>query len=119
MRGIFLDDERSPEDVTWIKYPENIEWTVVRNSAEFTDKLWQLMKAGEEYIISFDHDIQEFIGQIELTGYSNLKGMLQAVQDYGLVVPKCYFHSMNPIGKANMEAYYNNFVDFYSVEWDK
>ena len=24
MIGIFLDDERNPEDVTWINYPKNI-----------------------------------------------------------------------------------------------
>ncbi|MBK9793869.1 MAG: hypothetical protein IPP60_12470 [Sphingobacteriales bacterium] len=119
MRGIFLDDERYPKDVTWIKYPENVEWFVVRNSSEFTDQFWQLMRTGEEYIVSFDHDIQEFIGKIELTGYSNLKGMLNAIQYYGSAAPKCYFHSMNPVGKENMEAYYNNFVDFYNKEWEK
>jgi len=119
MRGIFLDDERNPEDVTWIVYPEIIEWYVVRNTAEFTDKLWIAMKSGEDYIVSFDHDLQEFHGKLELTGYSNLKGMLNAIQYYGLLVPKCYFHTKNPIGKRNMEAYYRNFIDFYNEEQEK
>ena len=35
MRGIFLDDERNPEDVTWIKYPENVEWFIVRTVLNF------------------------------------------------------------------------------------
>ena len=36
LKGLFLDDERNPEDVTWIKYPDNIEWIVVRDSAELS-----------------------------------------------------------------------------------
>lgn len=29
MKGIFLDDERRVEDVTWVKLPD-VEWTIVR-----------------------------------------------------------------------------------------
>lgn len=35
IKGLFLDDERVPQDVTWIKYPENVEWVVVRSYDEF------------------------------------------------------------------------------------
>ena len=31
IKGLFLDDERVPQDVTWVNYPKNIEWTVVRS----------------------------------------------------------------------------------------
>lgn len=119
MNGLFLDDERNPEDVTWVAYPANIEWIVVRNSSEFVDKFWYLMKSGKDYIVSFDHDIQEFYGKKELTGYTNLKGMLNAIQYYNLTVPKCYFHTQNPVGKKNMECYYQNFIDFYDEELEK
>ena len=30
MIGVFLDDERNPEDVKWVKYPANVDWCVVR-----------------------------------------------------------------------------------------
>ena len=119
MIGLFLDDERNPEDVTWIQYPDNIEWIVVRDSAEFADKFWDIMKSGKDYVVSFDHDIQDFYGQLELTGYSNLKVMLDAIHYYGLIVPVCYFHTKNPIGKKNMEMYYKNFVEFYAEEMEK
>ena len=81
-----MTTERNPEDVTWVAYPANIEWIVVRNSSEFVDKFWYLMKSGKDYIVSFDHDIQEFCGKKELTGYTNLKGMLNAIQYYNLTV---------------------------------
>lgn len=33
MKGLFLDDERSVGDVTWVLYPTGVDWTVVRNKA--------------------------------------------------------------------------------------
>jgi hypothetical protein len=34
-QGLFLDDERTPKEVTWIRYDGNIEWTIVRNADQF------------------------------------------------------------------------------------
>ncbi len=119
MRGIFLDDERYPKDVTWIKYPENVEWIIVRNSEEFINAWWDLSINYKDFVVSFDHDIQEFKEGFEITGYALLKLVLARTHIYGLEVPTCYFHSMNPVGKENMEAYYNNFVTFYNKEWEK
>ena len=56
MKGLFLDDERNPEDVTWIDYPENIEWTVVRSGDEF---LYEFHRHNFQ-VFSFDHDIQGY-----------------------------------------------------------
>lgn len=121
MYGLLLDDERNPGDVTWIKYPDNVEWVVVRNSAKFIDEFWNLVKSGKEYIVSFDHDIQEFDtdSNEEITGYTVLQTMIDAIQYYGLSVPMCYFHSMNPVGRDNMEVYYKNFAEFYAEEMEK
>ena len=120
MYGLFLDDERHPEDVTWIKYPANVNWVVVRNSKEFFDLFCNLVSTGEEFAVSFDHDIQQWCPiRGEVTGYTILKKMLNILQLDGLEFPMCYFHTQNPIGKENMECYYQNFIDFYNEELEK
>ena len=116
MRGIFLDDERYPKDVTWIKYPENVEWTITRKQYYFMS----LLEDEEFDIITFDHDIECYDEEgMEVTGYDLLKYALDYFHINNKKIPTCYFHSMNPVGKENMEAYYNNFVDFYNKEWEK
>ena len=74
LKGLFLDDERSPEDVTWINYPKDIEWVVVRSYDEFFHEFYR-----ETFqVFSFDHDIQDSNHREgELTGYVVLKKMLR------------------------------------------
>lgn len=119
MYGLFLDDERNPEDVTWIKYPDNVEWIVVRDSSEFFQKFHELHFQDNEFFVSFDHDIQEIEYGSETTGYDILKIMLNIVGINSIPVPVCYFHTQNPIGKENMEMYYKNFVEFYKKRGNK
>lgn len=102
MKGLFLDDERNPEDVKWITYPENIEWTIIRTYDEFIKEV----KYNHFDILSFDHDIQDFSKGSELTGYDCLKYYCNHVGHICSIT----IHSMNPIGKANMLMYWNNFV---------
>jgi hypothetical protein len=107
MIGIFLDDERNPEDVFWIDYPE-ITWSVVRTKAEF-DELVQLMNVlGQEYVVSFDHDIQEIHNGVEITGYDCLISLVDFCLDTGAKLPVSFFHTQNPVGKQNMQSYYEN-----------
>ena len=105
--GLFLDDERVVKDVTWITYPDNIDWTIVRNSNEFFEQLQKLNPS----VVSFDHDIQEFYGAGEVTGYDIIKEMVDIYLGVA-EIPQCFFHTQNPIGKKNMEAYYFNAVKF-------
>ena len=117
LRGLFLDDERNPEDVTWIEYPENIDWTMVRSYSEFFYKLHR----GQFQVFSFDHDIQDYNHRgVELTGYSALKAMVDTflTTPHGLyTLPgQVLFHTRNPIGKTNMESYWNNFCKYYKRE---
>lgn len=93
MIGLFLDDERNPEDVTWIKYPDNVEWVVVRNSEQFVDASSNMMVSCKDFIVSLDHDIQEFKFGEEINGYSVLKAMLEFTQLASFKTPKCYFHT--------------------------
>ncbi len=110
MIGIFLDDERFPEDVTWIKYPDGIEWYIVRR---MNDLLFAIMNLDEEYCISFDHDIQDFntFGD-ENTGYTCLKNVVSFCMDTNRSIPICYFHTKNPIGLKNMYQYYENALKY-------
>lgn len=112
LKGLFIDDERYPQDVIWINYPDNIEWTTVRSHYEFS---LELAYGDSDYdIYSFDHDIQSYDDQgNELTGYDSLKCLLSTEVMLGRFDKiKVFFHSMNPVGKKNMECYYQNYVKF-------
>lgn len=105
--GLFLDDERASADVTWVVYPQDVEWVVVRNSDEFFQQLQVLAPV----VVSFDHDIQEFHRGEETTGYNILKEMIDIYLGVA-ELPQCFFHTQNPIGKKNMECYYENALKF-------
>ena len=117
VKGLFLDDERNPEDVTWIKYPESIDWVVVRSYDEFFHEFYR----ADFQVISFDHDIQDFNNRGgELTGYVVLKAML----DTFLTTPpglytfpeQVFFHTKNLIGREHMESYWKNFCKHYNED---
>ena len=116
-KGLFLDDERNPEYVTWVVYPENVEWTVVRTYDEFFCEFHR----SDFQVFSFDHDLQDFNHRgVELTGHVVLKAML----DTFLTTPpglytfpeQVLFHTQNLIGKENMEAYWKNFCKHYKED---
>ena len=103
--GLFLDDERNPCDVKWIKLPEGVEWTIVRNFGEFT----QAIESNEITfdVISFDHDL----GDTPKSGQDCVKWLANRMFDLKLEsIPKCYFHSKNPVGLGNMSVYWKNAV---------
>ena len=113
MIGIFLDDERNPEDVTWINYPKNIDWFVVRTMSDF---LFTIYNTNEKYCISFDHDICDYdISGKENTGYDCLKCLIDYCLHENKLMPKCYFHTKNIVGLQNMKQYYENFIKFFNI----
>lgn len=107
LKGLFLDDERYPEDVTWIQYPDNVEWTIVRTYQQFFD----IFCSDKFDIISFDHDIQCYINNKEKTGYDCLKQLIE-YYDFDVESIQFFFHTQNVVGKKNMESYYQNYVNF-------
>lgn len=110
MNGIFLDDERIPTDVTWIQYPE-ISWAIVRDDIEFTKTFKKFVELGKPFVVSFDHDLQLIDGD-EITGYTILKSMIEYMMDNDVNVDiQCFFHTQNPIGKANMKQYWENYLN--------
>lgn len=114
--SIFLDDERIPTDVTWLKLPDTL-WYVARTYQAFIDGI--KLQGMPEYI-TFDHDLQDFYsfdpesgeGVEEHTGMSCLKWLVEYCIDYDMMLPVCFFHSMNPIGVKNMKSYYENALKY-------
>ena len=104
MKGLFLDDERNVEDVTWRKYPDKVFWKVVRDRTSFCNADFRDI----DYI-SLDHDlaIEDF------TGYDAIKMYCEYVMvHYGpdkFRLPTVVVHSKNPVGKENIEKYWDNF----------
>lgn len=115
---IYLDDERTPNDKSWI---------VVRNYGQF---IRVISKIGLENIstISFDHDlgdtaIEEYYTNVmnkgildydnieEKTGYDASKWLVDFYMDNDSThFPQVYVHSANPIGASNIIGYINGFL---------
>lgn len=126
---LFLDDCRSPREVTWVRLP-NVTWTIVRNYASFTQ---EITKRG--YLpshISFDHDLADehyadanegmrrmLAGQKayvsptafkEKTGYDCALWVVDWCMDHKVPLPEYTVHSQNPIGKERIEGLLRNFA---------
>jgi hypothetical protein len=98
---LFLDDER---------YPPTSNWIIARNMA---DAVWYVTNYGVPYHISFDHDL----GQDD-TGMTFCRWFCNHILN-GAKLPddfSYYVHSMNPVGKENIEKYMKNFIDFNSPQ---
>lgn len=106
---IFLDDVRMPGDVSWIKLPtpQDGKWIIVRNYDEFVALLEHSKK--QPTFISFDHDLEfnhykgDFSSKDEKTGLHCARALIEICLDRGWRFPKYTCHSMNPIGKKNIE----------------
>lgn len=121
MYKIYLDDVRTPEDLTWV---------VVRNYDEFINKVQELGLKNIE-CISLDHDLgdtamQEWHKNVyynytldydnikEKTGYDCAKWLVEKWLDGEPVVP-VYTHSANAIGSANIMGYINNYLHIHRL----
>ena len=111
MTSLFLDDERNVSDVTWLSLPET-DWYVARTFLWF--KLH--IQGGMPEYISFDHDLQDFDMDTdeERTGMTCLKWLIEYCMDRDMMIPVCFFHTQNPVGKKNMEEYYKNAVKHWN-----
>ena len=118
---LFLDDTRTPNQVTWVEIPRVREWTIVRSYDEFVKVIEE---RGLPNHTSFDHDLAEphYIAYMEAvsglvvapldyssfkekTGYHCARWLVDYCIDHGwLALPEYTIHSMNVIGKDNIEA---------------
>ena len=117
---LFLDDERIPGDVTWIRIPSilNDPWIIVRDYGSFIE---YIKKEGMPSFISFDHDLahEHYRASMynpdkhysnyytdgtfkEKTGYECAKWLIDYCIENDLQFPEYSVHSMNPIGRENI-----------------
>ena len=114
----FLDDERMPHNVKWVELPL-VEWTIVRNYEQFVDTI---TRKGVPNYITFDHDLAEshyqeiintgkftYENHKEKTGFACAQWLVEYCRQKDLDIPKYSVHSMNPIGKANIINYLENY----------
>jgi len=113
--NLFIDDERSLNDVTWApwyvkeKY-HNEKWVICRNKMQVIQAIFDHDKNVPNFI-SFDHDL----GENEPTGYDILKWVIEFDMDGIITMPQDFdfhVHSKNTIGKQNIEDYLDNYLDF-------
>ena len=122
---LFLDDEREPRDVTWVRIPQGVKWTVVRNYTDFVD---MIERRGLPKFIAFDHDlgfehyqdyskaqktgILNYNAYKEKTGYDAAKWLVNYCINHDQDFPNFEVHSMNVIGKINIQSLVNSFRQF-------
>lgn len=124
MYNLFLDDERQPWNVTWVKIPL-VCWQIIRN---YNDFVGYIQRYGLPENISFDHDLAECHypiintevgnnfkkGIIDYkkmdgkTGYDAAKWLCNYCDEKKLKFPNYTVHSMNHIGADNIEHYIEN-----------
>ena len=115
-RLLFLDDIRYPIHAYHYTRQDIFlrnDWYIVRNYKQFINRI---LENGLPDMISFDHDLadehylqpdsQQFV---EKTGYDCAKWLVEYCMDNGTDLPQFYSHSMNPVGKENIESFLRNF----------
>lgn len=114
---LFLDDERMPEDVTWLLIGGvghlGADWKIVRSLQEA--KEW-VLKNGFPDVISFDHDLGDihYVGDYSdgNTGYDFAKWLVEFDLDND-AMPKSFkftVHSKNPTGAENIRRLMENYL---------
>ena len=135
MIRIYLDDVRTPinDNIEGVE-----DWIVVRSYDEFVEKVKEV-GLESIHLISLDHDLgdtamKEYFENVspnysldysnieEKTGYDCAKWLVDHYYDNyvtqesrsekrqsGIIFPRIYTHSANPIGSANIMGYINNF----------
>jgi hypothetical protein len=102
---LFLDDERLPEHVTWVKLPE-VKWVIVRNQSEFEHII---TTRGIPSHISFDNDLGKGMGE----GIFCVKWMVEKIMDRDLAFPPDFsytIHSKNNIAAKAIDSYLGSFI---------
>jgi hypothetical protein len=127
--NLFLDDFRMPHEVGNYINPVELrqlyrtkEWSIVRSFSEFVR---HIKENGLPEIVSFDHDLVEghyhsnmqdgnidyfslgFRSDYNKTGWHCALWLISYCEALSSNLPRCYVHSMNPIGKENIEKLLN------------
>ena len=132
MYCLFLDDERMPEDVTWVEFPRYEAIYIIRSYDGFVK---QIELNGLPMFVCFDHDLadEHYVAMLEenstdadryeyddgglkktidygpeKTGYDCAKWLVDYCDQKGYKLPNYVVHSMNPLGKQRIEGYLEN-----------
>jgi len=110
---LFLDDVRSPADVTWEKLPSPEQWIIARNFWAFKR---QIEKRGIPKFVAFDHDLapEHYSAMFkdshsnpsdygnEKTGFHCAEYLIHACAERSVPFPEYTVHSLNPVGRQRM-----------------
>lgn len=116
-RYVFVDDERMPANVNWVRLPnpssEGTEWVILRS---FDEAVLYIDKCGIPDFISFDHDLslRHYGGDYtdEKTGYDLCKYIIEHDMNHNSIPDNFDYsvHSKNPIGSSNISCLLNNYL---------
>ena len=122
---LWLDDIRDPLEDNWLVFspitPTEVVW--VKSYQAFVD--W-IIENGLPEAICFDHDLgmevalaarakgvskrkSRLLKQEEKTGYDCAKWLVEYCMKKGVKHPPYMVHSMNPVGKLNIESYIESY----------
>lgn len=124
--NLFLDDIRSPHQcVAYTKKEiyDSLDWQVKRSYEEFVECVTD---NGLPEVVSFDHDLadahynpttwtEDFVYH-EKTGFDCVKWLVDYCINNNLKFPEWHLHTMNPVGRKNMEAYILNYLKQFENE---
>jgi hypothetical protein len=119
MKYLFLDDERMPEDVTWLLIGgvgnRGADWKIVRS---YDEAVAWVTEHGFPNVISFDHDLgsMHYGGDYSngKTGYDFAKWLVEHDIDTNSMPADFSYtvHSKNPTGLENIRRLLNNYMQF-------
>lgn len=107
--NLFLDDYRNPN-----KFLHDVRvWEIVKNHKEFVRII---ERRGLPQFISFDHDIadehytaKDYGTYTEKTGYDCAKWLVEFCMKTNQPLPEYQVHSMNPVGRKNIQTLLDNY----------
>ena len=121
--NLFLDDYRIPHDAFLYTKDSDfimLQWKIVTNYDEFVSLITKEYENGKfPNIVAFDHDLADIhytepVGDYsdmkEKTGYHCAQWLANFCMDNDIKLPSFKVHSMNPVGKKNIESYLNNYL---------
>jgi hypothetical protein len=119
---LFLDDIRQISDARKYCVLPNIndeEWIIVRNYQEFVDLI---TLRGLPKFVCYDHDLGSdqyghglnndeipYDSFKDKTGYDAAKWLINYCMERSIKHPPYVVHSMNPVGKRNIESYIESY----------
>lgn len=129
---LFLDDDRFPNQVTWVELPK-VNYKIARTYMDFCSTIEQ---NGVPIFVTFDHDLADFSAErresysyddgdivksfnydCEYTGYDCAKWLVDFCHDNDIEFPVWGVHSMNNIGAQRIRDYITSALenDFIKV----